>query len=114
MLTLSWAIFAVNIAIQFPLFIRFGYSRVSLLATFLPLAVVMVALTRLHLSIVTLRDAPELAPAPLGGRRGRDRGVRGPGQDRGPAARAQQRTNTRRPDRSGPIIRRNGHGWLPA
>lgn len=52
-LTLSWAIFVVNIAIQFPLFLRFGYSRISLMSTFLPLAVVMVALTRLHLRIVS-------------------------------------------------------------
>jgi hypothetical protein len=52
-LTLSWAIFVINVAIQFPLFIRFGYSRISLLSTFLPLAVVMVAVTRLHRSIVS-------------------------------------------------------------
>ena len=51
--TLSWAIFVVNVAVQFPLFIRFGYSRIGLMSTFLPLAVVMVALTRLHLSIVS-------------------------------------------------------------
>ena len=52
-MTLSWAIFVVNVAVQFPLFIRFGYSRIGLMSTFLPLAVVMVALTRLHLSIVS-------------------------------------------------------------
>ncbi len=51
-LTLSWAMFVINVAIQFPLFIRFGYSRISLLCTFLPLAVVMLAVTRLHLTIV--------------------------------------------------------------
>jgi hypothetical protein len=39
-LTLSWALFAVNVAIQFPLLIRFGYTRISVLATTLPLALV--------------------------------------------------------------------------
>lgn len=52
-LTLSWAVFVVNVAIQFPLFVRFGYSRISLLSTFLPVALVMMAVTRLHLTIVT-------------------------------------------------------------
>ena len=33
--------------------IRFGYSRISLMSTFLPIAVIMVALTRMHLSIVS-------------------------------------------------------------
>jgi len=51
-LTLSWVMFVVNVAIQFPLFIRFGYSRISVLCTFLPLAVVMMATTRLHLTIL--------------------------------------------------------------
>lgn len=52
-LTLSWAIFVINVAIQFPLFVRFGYSRISVLCTFVPLALVMMAVTRLHLTIVT-------------------------------------------------------------
>jgi len=52
-LTLSWAMFVINVAIQFPLFIRFGYSRISVLCTFLPLALVMMAVTRLHLTILT-------------------------------------------------------------
>ncbi len=52
-LTLSWAIFVINVAIQFPLFIRFGYSRISVLCTFVPLALIMMAVTRLHLTIVT-------------------------------------------------------------
>jgi ABC-2 family transporter len=52
-LTLSWAMFVVNVAIQFPLFIRFGYSRISVLCTFLPLALVMMAVTRLHRTILT-------------------------------------------------------------
>jgi hypothetical protein len=41
MLTLSWALFAVNTAIQLPLLIRFGYTRVSAVATTLPLVVVV-------------------------------------------------------------------------
>ncbi|WAL66184.1 ABC-2 transporter permease [Amycolatopsis cynarae] len=53
-LTLSWALFVLNVAIQFPLFIRFGYSRVSALGTVLPLALIMVAVARLHLSIVNI------------------------------------------------------------
>ncbi|TVT54991.1 ABC-2 transporter permease [Amycolatopsis rhizosphaerae] len=54
MLTLSWALFALSVAIQFPLFIRFGYSRVSALGTVLPLALIMVAVVRLHLNIATI------------------------------------------------------------
>ena len=50
-LTLSWAVFAVNVAIQFPLVIRFGYSRVSVLGTTLPLVVVVGTVYRLHLTI---------------------------------------------------------------
>lgn len=53
MLTLSWALFVINVAIQFPLFTRFGYSRISVLATMLPLAFVLVAVVRLHLTFVT-------------------------------------------------------------
>jgi hypothetical protein len=52
-LTLSWAIFVINVAIQFPLFIRFGYSTISLLSTFLPLGVVLMTVTKLHRSIVS-------------------------------------------------------------
>jgi hypothetical protein len=48
MLTLSWALFAINVAIQFPLLIRFGYTQVSVLATTLPLALVMYAVLKLH------------------------------------------------------------------
>lgn len=50
-LTVAWAIFAVNTAIQFPLLLRFGYTRVSILATTLPLAVVILAVLRLHLHV---------------------------------------------------------------
>jgi ABC-2 family transporter protein len=48
MLTLSWALFAVNIAIQFPLLIWFGYTRVSVLATTLPVGLILVAVLKLH------------------------------------------------------------------
>jgi hypothetical protein len=56
LLTLSWALFAVNISIQLPLLIRFGYTRVSVLATTLPLALIMVAVTRVHLDIESIHD----------------------------------------------------------
>ena len=51
MLTLSWAMFAVNVAIQFPLLIRFGYTRISILATTMPLALVMLTVLQLHLHL---------------------------------------------------------------
>jgi hypothetical protein len=54
MLALSWALFTLDIAIQFPLLIRFGYARVSVLSTTLPLALLMVAAVRLHVSIASL------------------------------------------------------------
>jgi hypothetical protein len=50
-LALSWALFAVNVAIQLPLLIRFGYTRVSVLGTALPLAVVLGTVYRLHLTV---------------------------------------------------------------
>jgi hypothetical protein len=55
-LTLSWAVFAVNVAIQFPLVIRFGYTRVSVLGTALPLAVVVGTVYKLHLTIPSIRS----------------------------------------------------------
>jgi hypothetical protein len=60
-LTLSWAMFAVTVAIQFPLFIRFGFSRISVMSTFLPLALALV-LTRLHLTIVTFATIQRWLP----------------------------------------------------
>jgi ABC-2 family transporter protein len=54
-LTLSWALFAVNVGIQFPLFIRFGYTRISVLGTTLPLALVMLAIIKLHLTIASIQ-----------------------------------------------------------
>jgi len=63
-LTLSWALSAVNVAIQFPLFIRFGYSRISVLSTTLPLAVVTLAVVRLHLNLTSVETwVPFLWPA---------------------------------------------------
>jgi ABC-2 family transporter protein len=56
LLTLSWALFAVNISIQLPLLIRFGYTRIALLATTVPVALVMVAVIRLHLDIESIQD----------------------------------------------------------
>ncbi|MFB7502943.1 ABC-2 transporter permease [Streptomyces broussonetiae] len=55
MLTLSWTLFAVNIAIQFPLLIRFGYARISVLGTTMPLALVMLAVYRLHPTIASIQ-----------------------------------------------------------
>ncbi|MEW2622999.1 ABC-2 transporter permease [Streptomyces sp. NPDC048106] len=54
MLTLAWALFAVSISIQFPLLIRFGYARVSVLGTTMPLALVMLAVYRLHLTLTSI------------------------------------------------------------
>ena len=63
-LTLSWALFAVNVAIQFPLFIRFGYSRISVLGTTVPLAVITLAVVRLHLTMTSVETwVPLLWPA---------------------------------------------------
>lgn len=62
LLTVSWAIFVVNIMIQFPLYIRFGYSRISLLSTFAPLALVMIAVTRLHLTVVSVASLQPWLP----------------------------------------------------
>ncbi|MGK4585846.1 ABC-2 transporter permease [Kitasatospora sp. HPMI-4] len=55
LLTLSWALFTVNIAIQFPLLIRFGYARISVLGTTLPLALIMLTVFRLHLTIASIQ-----------------------------------------------------------
>jgi ABC-2 family transporter len=63
-LTVSWALFAVNVAIQFPLFIRFGYSRISVLGTIVPLAVITLAVVRLHLTMTSVETwVPLLWPA---------------------------------------------------
>lgn len=58
MLTLSWALFAISVAVQFPLLIRFGYTRISALATTLPLILIIFAILRLHphLSIASVQS----------------------------------------------------------
>ena len=56
MLALSWALFAVITAIQFPLLIRFGYTRVSVLGTTLPLVVVAGTVYKLHLKMASFQD----------------------------------------------------------
>jgi ABC-2 family transporter len=48
---LSWALFALNISIQFPLFVRFGYTRAGMLGTMLPIALVTIAAVRTHVDI---------------------------------------------------------------
>jgi hypothetical protein len=55
-LTLSWGMFAVNVAVQFPLFIRYGYTRINLLSTVLPLAFVGTLVARLHLSLASVHS----------------------------------------------------------
>jgi hypothetical protein len=55
----SWAAFTLAVSIQFPLFIRFGFTRTGLLAATLPICVVAVAAARLHMHITP--DATMLA-----------------------------------------------------
>jgi hypothetical protein len=54
-LTLSWTIFAIVVAIQFPLFIRYSYTRTSALATGLPLAAIVGTAYRLHVDIHSIQ-----------------------------------------------------------
>jgi hypothetical protein len=54
-LALSWLVFAVNVAIQFPLVIWFGYTRTGVLATALPLAVVAGTFYKLHLTVPSIQ-----------------------------------------------------------
>ena len=56
MLAVSWALFAINISIQLPLLIRFGYTRISVLATTVPLALVMLTVIRVHLDLQSIQD----------------------------------------------------------
>jgi hypothetical protein len=56
MLALSWTLFAVNVAVQFPLLIRFGYTRVSVLGTTLPLAVIVGTVYKTHLNLASLQN----------------------------------------------------------
>jgi hypothetical protein len=96
MLTLSRALFAINVAVQFPLLIRFGYAQVSVLAITLPVAVVMYAVLRAA-RVPVYRGGPGLAPADWRSRRA-DGGVRGRGHHRptsGACATAGQDATTR-------------------
>lgn len=56
MLAFSWALFAVSVAIQFPLLIRFGYTRVSVVGTTLPLAAVVGTVYKLHLNLASIEN----------------------------------------------------------
>jgi hypothetical protein len=56
MLALSWALYSVNIAIQFPVLIRFGYTSGSVLGTTLPLAVIVGTLYKTHLTITSMQN----------------------------------------------------------
>lgn len=53
----SWALFALNISIQFPLFVRFGYTRAGMLGTTLPIVLV---------AFVALRTHVDIKPGPAG------------------------------------------------
>lgn len=64
-LVLSWAAFALTVSIQFPLFVRFGFTRSGLLATTLPITVIGVAATRMHLHLKP--DTTVLALVAVGG-----------------------------------------------
>ncbi|MFG1807205.1 ABC-2 transporter permease [Streptomyces sp. NPDC049040] len=55
LLTLSWALFCLNIAIQLPLLIRFGYARSSVLGTNTPVALVMLLFYRLHPTVASVQ-----------------------------------------------------------
>ena len=50
-LSLSWAAFALSVSIQFPLFVRLGFTKTGLLATTLPISVAAAGATRLHLHL---------------------------------------------------------------
>ncbi|WP_433219996.1 ABC-2 transporter permease [Dactylosporangium sp. CS-047395] len=53
---LSWAVFAVNVALQFPLLIRFGYTRSSVLGTALPMVAVVGIVYKTHVTIASIGD----------------------------------------------------------
>jgi hypothetical protein len=54
-LAVAWGLFAVNVAIQFPLLIRFGYTRIGVWGTTLPLTLIVVAVVRWHVALTSLR-----------------------------------------------------------
>jgi hypothetical protein len=52
---LSWTVYALTISIQFPLFVRFGYSRAGMIGTSMPIILVAYAALKTH---VNLRPDP--------------------------------------------------------
>jgi hypothetical protein len=48
---LSWAVFALNISIQFPLFVRFRYTRAGMFGTTVPIFLVAFAALRTHVDL---------------------------------------------------------------
>lgn len=62
---LSWVAFALTVSIQFPLFVRFGFTKTGMLATTLPISIVALAATRLHMHFTP--DATVLALLAVGG-----------------------------------------------
>jgi hypothetical protein len=55
-LTASWVLFAVSVAVQFPLLIRFGYSRINVLGSTVPLALISLTVLRLHVTFASARS----------------------------------------------------------
>nr|BFE55986.1 hypothetical protein GCM10020063_005120 [Dactylosporangium thailandense] len=55
-LAVAWGMVAVNVAVQFPLFIRFGYTRISVLGTVPPLALVVIAVVRLRVPVAGIES----------------------------------------------------------
>jgi ABC-2 family transporter protein len=53
-LALSWGLYAVDISIQLPLLIRFGYTRIGLWGITAPLALAADAVVRFHISLTSL------------------------------------------------------------
>lgn len=51
---ISWAVFALNISIQFPLYVRFGYTRAGMLATTLPITLATFAAIRTNVDHLKL------------------------------------------------------------
>jgi hypothetical protein len=56
MITLAWGLFAVNISIQLPILIRWGYTRVGLWSTTAPLALVMSLVIKSHMGVASLES----------------------------------------------------------
>lgn len=64
MITLAWGLFAVNISIQLPVLIRWGYTRVGLWSTTAPLALVMSLVLKSHMGVASLENwLPAIWPA---------------------------------------------------